>query len=98
MTVTVITAEFRKGGRNYTGHVFWEKDFPDALEASIAYVDSDGITGAPIWRSAYRHSDSAAEKRMMRRLLEAARFRGLTLVKRRYTAYSKTHALRQTRS
>lgn len=97
MTVTVITAEFRKAGRNYSGYVMWHKTASNYLLAGIGPVDSDGILGANIWRSSYHENDSPAEKRMMRRLLEAARFNGLELVKRRYTKYSKTHALRQPR-
>jgi hypothetical protein len=94
MTVTVITAEFRKGSRKFSGCVCWEKNFPTWLEARIYPVDGDGIGGNYIWKSIFDQSDSKAEKRMMRRLLEAARFRGLELLKKRYTIYSKTHALR----
>lgn len=91
MTVTVITAEFRKNGRNYSGFVSWNKNAPNCLQAGIAPVDSDGNLGACGWRSFYHESDAKAEKRMMRRLLEAARFHGLELVNRRYTKYSKTN-------
>jgi len=94
MTVTVITAEFRKAGRKFSGSVFWEKDSLPCLTARLYPVDSDGIAGGAVWSSVFHCNDSKAEKRMMRRLLEAARFRGLELLKKRYTVYSKTHALR----
>ena len=90
MSVTIFTAEFHERGRVLCGSVFWEKDAPNILKATVGYKGADGIVEAPLWRSELAGHIASDEKIMANRMMRVARNNNWAPVFTAFTKYART--------